>query len=912
MAVVDDSFGIASSELYESLDRYEISREYADLLRSLVPPGWQLFRSDFWLHARPEPRPVARTQGFKLHLSCAPETARELLAIAVPVCVAAGVELKIAADPRLHALLVGKQHPRGQSGKFMTIYPSDDSTFRSLAQELDDRTSSVDFQGPFILSDRRYRDSKVVYYRYGGFHSPYELGIDGTRTPCLIAPDGRLVPDRRLPYYQLPSWVSEPFGDSPAVTSGGSEVLGERFLVEGALSFSNSGGVYHGRDLETGRPVVVKEARPFTNRWSIGARRWDATHLLRHEYRVLERLRGLCLAPEPLASFGEWEHEFLVEERLPGMRLSEFWATRELPLAPHVRNAEAMRRFLPAWVAVARQLVEKVSTAHALGVLLGDLSPRNVFIDPADLSVRLIDFESSVFMDDPPELMAYACMWGTPGFMSPARAHRSRLMPEDDFYALAMVLCESVVPVSDLVALDPGAPWRFLDRFVELGLPPVARSIVASLATGDVGDARRALDDPTLLADAASGAAGQAIVELGGVASPGPQAPTSIDLDALTERMATYVLAKTDPGRSDRLWPSHFTVFSTNPLSIAYGACGTSLFLRESLGELPPEALRWIVERPVDHDAYPPGLFLGSAGVAYALLLHGSTEAAEAVMARTYTSPLRFDEPGVFLGSAGWGLVSLCFFHATGGEQHLDQAVAAGEHVRRTAEPGHAQWRCRQDGLRHHGYGWGSSGIGLFLLHLYEATGREEFLELGVAALESEVAAREPGPRYEWRRYEGDSLLYPYWIHGNAGIASVALRFATILGDRRYEALALHIADDTFVKYSYTMGLFEGLAGIGELMLDAFLVTGDESHRRRAMDIAETISWFGLERPEGVAMPGRWLHRISTDYGTGAAGIGLFLRRLAHGGGRHFLDLLGPGGRSLRSPAGRPAEPMPP
>jgi hypothetical protein len=890
MAVVDNIFGITSAEFYESL--------YVDLLGSMLPAGWQLFRSDFWLHARPRARPLGRTQGFKLHLSCAPDMAKALLEIAVPVCVVAGVELKIAADPRLHALLVSKQHPRGQSGKFMTVYPPDDATFRALAQELSDKTSAIDFQGPFILSDRRYRESKVVYYRYGGFQSPYALGIDGTRTPCLIAPDGSLVPDRRLPSFQLPSWVSDPFDDPPAMTSGAGEVLGERFLVEGAFSFSNSGGVYYGRDLETERRVVIKEARPFTNRWSIGAQRWDATHLLRHEHRALERLRGLSLAPEPLASFGEWEHEFLVEERLAGMRLSEFWATRELPFAPHVRNAEALRRFLPAWVAIARQLIEKVSMAHDHGVLLGDLSPRNVLIDPEDLSVRLIDFESSMLEDDPPELMAYACMWGTPGFVSPARSHRSRLLPEDDFYALAMVLCESIVPVNDLATLDPGAPWRFLDRFVELGLPPAARSIVASLAAGDAGAARRALDDLAVSGASMSDA---------GACSSRPNDP-SIDLDGLTASMAAYVVAKTDPSRDDRLWPSHFTVFSTNPLSIAYGACGTSLFLRETSGELPHEVLRWIVERRVDDRTYPPGLFLGSAGVAYALLMHGATEEAEAVMARTYASPMRYDEPGVFLGSAGWGLVSLCFFHATGNEQHRDQAVEAGLHLRRTVEPGGAHWLCRQDGLRHHGYGWGSSGIALFLLYLYEATAREEFLELGLAGLESELAAREPGPRYEWRRYEGDSLLYPYWIHGNAGIASVALRFSTLLGERRYERLALDIVDDTFVKYSYTMGLFEGLAGIGELMLDAFLATGDEGHRRRAMDIAETITWFGLERPEGVAFPGRWLHRISTDYATGAAGIGLFLRRLARGGGRHFLDLNRPGELTLRSPGRRPAD----
>lgn len=78
------------------------------------------------------------------------------------------------------------------------------------------------------------------------------------------------------------------------------------------------------------------------------------------------------------------------------------------------------------------------------------------------------------------------------------------------------------------------------------------------------------------------------------------------------------------------------------------------------------------------------------------------------------------------------------------------------------------------------------------------------------------------------------------------------------IGIERYETLARKIAEDTFIKYSFTPSLFEGLTGIGEFMLDMFHFTGDQAYRHKALDIADTVLWFKIDKPEGVAYPGRW------------------------------------------------------
>jgi len=368
------------------------------------------------------------------------------------------------------------------------------------------------------------------------------------------------------------------------------------------------------------------------------------------------------------------------------------------------------------------------------------------------------------------------------------------------------------------------------------------------------------------------------------------------DLENTSEKMTRYILHTAEYERTDRLWPAHFLVFVTNPLNVAYGACGTALFLHSSrrMRELPGDVIAWMLKQPLSVETYPPGLYVGLAGIAYTFLEIGLEEKAEAVMAMLYQSPLLYEEPSMFLGAAGWGLASLHFFSQTGKQVYLDRAVQAGEHLLQTAQhEGEAcYWRCNQDERVHYGFGYGASGIALFLTYLHLLTGRADFRTYAMRGLEFDLANKvETEVGWQWKRFQDDTVVYPYWIHGSAGIGSTLIRLYHLLGIERYESLARQIAEDTFVKYSFIPSLFEGLAGIGEFMLDMFYFTGDVTYRHNAFDIADTLLWFKIDKPEGVAYPGRWLTRISNDYATGAAGIGLFFTRLLRPCGYFFVDL---------------------
>ena len=370
--------------------------------------------------------------------------------------------------------------------------------------------------------------------------------------------------------------------------------------------------------------------------------------------------------------------------------------------------------------------------------------------------------------------------------------------------------------------------------------------------------------------------------------------PTFDELEHARDEIARYILATADHARTDRLWPAHYMVFRTNPLSVAYGATGTAVFLRAVHGGLPPETEAWLRERRVRAAEYAPGLLVGSAGVAYALAEVGLEDRARTAMEACYASPLRFDDPTLFYGAAGWGLASLYLHRRTGDDAYLRRADEAAGHLLRTAmdEEGALGWTHAVDDAVHLGFGWGSSGIGLFLLEAGLALDRPGLVDAARRAVDFDVANRgEDRYGWTWPDVRGGPVSLPYWGHGSAGVGVAAVRLYQALGEDRWLRIAETIADAAFVKWSVLPSVVDGLAGIGEFMLDMHQATGRAEYQDRALEIADTVLWYAIEKPEGMAFPGRWLNRVSNDWATGSAGIGLFFDRILNPRPRFMVDL---------------------
>ncbi len=786
----------------------------------------------------------------------------------------------------------------------MTIYPPDVECFASLLAELDRATKSSELVGPRVLSDRQYSDSNVLSYRYGGFRPLREVQVDGTYKNVIFSPGGDRVADERYPWFHLPSWVEDPFPTAQIAVDTDGTTLGSRYRVEQVIRFSNSGGIYVAVDREFSSKVAIKEARPYTHNWSDLDVDRDAVDLLKREYAVLDRLSGVSAVPKPMSLFSEGGHTFLVEEFAEGLTFHEYFASADVIVAPYLRDRGRVLAWSRAFFRTASALLDAVDAVHERGVVIGDLSAHNIIVSPDGWQVKLVDFESAVIGDDDPAVLMYAAKWGIAGFYNPARPLAERLTTTGDLRALGLVLISALIPVNPLAKLNPDSPTEFLAAFLRAGIPVEVGHLIDALLGGSQADAHVVLEKARSATP--HGSRRPQSFSRRPQSSPGEQEPaapqrvkTSVDgihrdVARALEETVSFLLRNAHPGNRDRLWDADARLDATNSVNLAYGAYGTILFLRDSIGSthVPEWMVEWAEKRARQGDELAPGLFIGNAGVAYALLEVGRLDAAKSLMATVPQSPLAFADPGMLYGVAGWGHASLYFWKRTGDGNWLDQASRAGEHLLRVGNTDSSHWWWdTPNELLSYGFGRGASGIALFLAQLFAATGRADFRRAAVGALDFDVSRRTETPMgWQWGRYEGDRYIRPYWIEGSAGIGAVAARFPELVSEDRVE-VARRIAKDSFATFSANPNLFQGLAGIGEFMIDMARAASEEAYLADAREIAQSILLFGLKQPEGMAWPGRDRDRIACDMATGAAGIGFYFERLLRLGPRRFMDL---------------------
>lgn len=354
-------------------------------------------------------------------------------------------------------------------------------------------------------------------------------------------------------------------------------------------------------------------------------------------------------------------------------------------------------------------------------------------------------------------------------------------------------------------------------------------------------------------------------------------------VSGLITRLARSVRDAAALQRTDALWPSHPAIFRTNPMSLAYGAVGTALFLKEAEGAISVEVGNWLERQVFSPTSYPPGYLVGLAGIWYGLRQVGMMAKAEEAFEGCRASPLLEAEASLFYGAAGCGAVALRSHFETGDTRYASLAEEALAIVMRSAQhdDAGAWWASSIDKNIHYGVGFGSAGIGLFLLLAGQAMGDRTAVALAERALAYDVAHRyEDAHGWTWFPHSGSQRTLPFWLEGAAGIGAVALRFWIALGDEQYLEIARTIASAVAIRWASLPSLLEGLAGIGDFLIDMYLATGETEYLLHASNAGTAVRWYFVERGDRVLFPGRFMDRASCDLASGAAGVGLFLLRL--------------------------------
>lgn len=801
-----------------------------------LPAGWLRQVWDTWEGWTPRTwRP--RLQGWKIHVSASMSDAVEILARTTRVCVAHEVAFKFLPGRGQLTFANGKQNDRGQSGKFITIYPDDDDQLAVLLGELEAVLTGLN--GPYILSDLRYGEAPV-YVRHGGI-MPLDLpdGVDGPVSAVVAGPEHRLVPDPRQPQFLIPDGVELPGCLRASYErSRRSEPSRLRdFKAISPMHFSNAGGVYKAT-LPDGTRRVLREARPHTG---VDGRGRDAISRQHDEESVLRDLVDVDGIQRLRDSFTAWEHRYLELDFVDGLTLSS-WIVRHAPTQGRA-DAAAVAAYGRRCLRIGRRLVDIVERVHARGWCLGDLHPGNVIVTDDD-DVVVLDLEDATRLGEERVVGFRVFEFCAPHGFTAEQA---------DWYAVSRSVMMLFVPDWELEIIAPDF-WGEALRRVAKQYGPDAAGLVEAIS-------RRFPVAHHLLTPS----------ERIGLWPSRPDADTAVAaLDAGLEWSRRFSPVGAFPGEPLAEGDA-CEAFAHGRAGVVWARARVGLGVPDAdAAALEAAARRWPAQGP-------PGLLDGLAGVALALADAGRPEVAvpsARVALERAAGRRRLDLHG---GMAGAVLAALEVAAQASDADLRELALTEVARLDRALTPGTSSW----DALTHRrGLHHGLTGVALALVSAHLASGESRHLDRAIDLLRDEAAACHVGPDGSAAVIDVDNnRALPYLDWGSAGVWSV-VQVAERLARQQLITPGLR---DAFARaasaqfYIYP-GLHHGRAGTLATLAGAGADVAAEVRRQRDL-LLDTL----LHRDGMGFVAGDGFLRLSSDLATGAAGVLLALEAVRRG-----------------------------
>lgn len=824
------------------------------LVRQYADDSYRIENGPVWLRVLPSAQ-VLPEHGWKLHVSSRSATFRELLGKLLPLLVAERCAFKLARSVTVLGLLNDGQSYPATVGKALTIYP-DQRRVRDLGFSLAEAVQGC--QGPRVLSDRRVSESAPVYYRYGPFTSCWEADDRGRLMCVLHGPAGEPFEAVATLTYRQPDWAVDPFRpaqadlaeDRPAVVAG---LLGGCYRILSGLRESAAGNVYRAVDRRDGAAVVVKQARALVAESAAGI---DTRLRLRNERRVLQVLDGVTGTPRYLDHFRHDDDEFLVTSDCGAQALADDVPSHG-PYRPGGQRSVAR---------LAQQLARTLTAIHERGVVMRDLSPKNVVL--GERAVSIIDFG----------IAAYAGVYlpgKTPGY-APARQVRDDPPADtDDLYALGMTLLFAVTGLNPVWAADD----LYLSR---------ARALQAIRSRYGPAPAGVVAAIPDLLSDDAD----QARAALGRLASdsgyhrragslPMPPRFEGEQAAEVTRSLLSDVVRE-----AEGILRGSTGAQAEHDASLYSGTAGIGRELLwhahdQAVAGLLPE-LAAFTARTAVRMRLPPGMYVGRTGVAVFLAeaRDRGIELADVDVCDLAAVPGDWAPAGddLILGAAGVGIGFLLM------DRFAGDAATRLEIVRRCAKVIEARdqpgTRAKTDpaatGLAH-----GLAGSVEFLLTYAAHTGDAPAFT---------AAAHRAGQLAEQlpiliRRALRPSVppISVSWCRGLAGIGRTLLHASTLLGDPVLAGDAAGAADACVARLAglAILGQCCGAAGVGEFFIDLAMSTQQERYWAAAQDVAVHLLLRSSGPPGHPVFAAQGRGVPNASWAAGLTGLLAFFRRLS-------------------------------
>lgn len=802
-----------------------------------IPENWRLIEGSHWNNVIYQ-KGIFIDQGWKIHISCNIEQAQEILAVVSNYMFEIKTSFKYVKNKVEWINKNSKSAAREYSGKFITIYPRQEELLTVL-EKLENILGKYE-KGPYILTDRRWKNTNI-YYRYGGF---VNIILEDGRL-AIKDNSGNLVEDSRLPFYQTPEWVKVPQFIIENEKEEVFETELDKYEIKSALHFSNSGGVYDAYLEKYGR-VVIKEARPHAG---LDGMLNDATYRLNKEYKTLVKLSSLDYVPKVYEYFRAWEHDFLVLEYVEGENLSS-WIAKNYPFS----EKENLSDYVETLAKIAEKCCEALSNIHKLGITHGDIQPRNIIVNFSkdDVNVKFIDLETSGIVGEKGDKSL-----GTPGYFNSFDDYSD----EKDWTGLFRIFKTALLTVTSLEMIVENC-YDIQYRWIKKTFGKKATDILQKILeyTKDKNY------DLTVLKNK-----NYKLLE-------------KVEASLLPNRAKDSLMSRLN---FDSVSLLHGDIkqfeYSFGDISVAYGAAGAVLVL-DRLGEK-LDLENWyekldarinLDEKPMRVEDY--GLYSGLSGVATTLRELNNEYLSKKIfenIIKNIDVIIKTKNISLESGISGIGLALLDYYVYNKDKIVLLSIQKICDKLNNVFEKKPEDIYTSNDAVSSDGLMYGWSGAAMFLFGCYNILKKDSYLERAKEYLLFEMNKLE---------YKDNMLLLPtkdhkmmpYFSVGSSGLAIPIILMSKYLEKAKVTSFIENIMETLRAKPCVCGGLFEGYIGLKyiENVILNYLNKNDE------IVLDYDLNQYIVEDKMGILnFPGNYSFRVSEDLATGLLGLLVYLKQ---------------------------------
>jgi len=373
---------------------------------------------------------ITRVQGWILHLSVVISQVDSLLNLIIPKLLAENVAFRIAMDKETCDNILQGHLGFARIGKIVAIYPSSDAHASIIAKEMMELTAN--HKGPDVPTD--YNLGNIVYTRYGAFEGILKSHEENSKK-YIYDKNMELTLDEYKTPFEIPNGVDWPFNSiTPYSSIKQNQKPFQKFKVLHTLKEDCRGNVYIGLFLKRlifPVPCVIKMGNKNMASDVSGRDINDRLEWQKDVYYILGRESFI---PKILGFFKENGNGALIMKYIKGNSLTDFLKkVNENSVPWHTLTKIQSIRILKHII----RITEIISALHEKGIVHRDIAPGNFMVTKQN-DVFLIDLELSYSISENRPHPPFS--WGTPGFMSPEQKAIKKPTLKEDIYGMGALL----------------------------------------------------------------------------------------------------------------------------------------------------------------------------------------------------------------------------------------------------------------------------------------------------------------------------------------------------------------------------------------------------------------------------------------------------------------------------------------